>query len=108
MKRRAWSGKSHPHRFVCRGLLSLVQDRNKTLAEFQEKMSRLKEGSRRWRRLLAAKIRKLEKLDRRIRQMEHTLTKLFAELDEAEGVAFAVMGNLTDLRRSCAVLPAAG
>ncbi|MDN5364424.1 MAG: putative transposase, partial [Eubacteriales bacterium] len=96
----AWSGKSHPHRFVCRELLSLVQYRNKTLAEFQEKMSRLKEGSRRWRRLLAAKIRKLKKLDRRIRQMEHTLTKLFAELDEAEGVAFAVVGNLTELRRS--------
>jgi len=86
--------------FVCRELLSMVQYRNKVLAEFQEKMSRLKEGSRRWRKLSRAKARKLRKLDRRIRQMEHALTKLFAELDEAEGVAFAVVGDLTNLRRS--------
>ncbi|ACX52701.1 transposase, IS605 OrfB family [Ammonifex degensii KC4] len=86
--------------FVCRELLSLVQYRNKTIAGFQEKMSCLKEGSRRWKRCLSAKIRKLKKLDRRIRQMEHALTKLFAELDGAEGVTFAVVGDLTDLRRS--------
>lgn len=42
----------------------------------------------------------LKRLDRRIRQMEHALTKLSAKLDEAEGVAFAVVGDLTDLRRS--------
>lgn len=86
--------------FVCRELLSLVQYRNKILADFQEKMSRLKEGSRRWRRCLSTKVRKLKRLDRRIRQMEHALTKLFAELDGAESVAFAVVGDLTDLRRS--------
>ncbi|WP_027718850.1 RNA-guided endonuclease InsQ/TnpB family protein [Desulfovirgula thermocuniculi] len=86
--------------FICREILSQVQYRNKVLAEFQEKMSRLKEGSRRWRRCLSAKARKLKKLDRRIRQMEHALTKLFAELDGAEGVAFSVVGDLTDLRRS--------
>ncbi|RDV82990.1 RNA-guided endonuclease InsQ/TnpB family protein [Ammonifex thiophilus] len=85
--------------FVCRELLSLVQYRNKTIAEFQEKVSRLKEGSRRWRRCLSAKVRVLKRLDHRIRQMEHSLTKLFAELDGAEGVAFAVVGDLTDLRR---------
>ncbi|RDV81256.1 RNA-guided endonuclease InsQ/TnpB family protein [Ammonifex thiophilus] len=86
--------------FVCRELLSLVQYRNKILAEFQEKISRCKEGSRRWKRLQAAKVHRLRRLDRRIRQMEHALTKLFAQLDEAEGVAFAVVGDLTSLRRS--------
>jgi len=86
--------------FVCRELLALVQYRNKITAEFQEKMSRLKEGSRRWRRLLSAKVRTLKKLDRRIRQMEHALTKLLAELDAEESVAFAVVGNLTGLRYS--------
>lgn len=86
--------------FVCRELLSLVQYRNKVLAEFQEKMSRCREGSRRWRRLLAVKVRVLKKLDRRIKRMEHALTKFFAELDGAEGVAFAVLGDLTDIRRS--------
>lgn len=86
--------------FVCRELLAQVQYRNKVLAEFQEKMSRCREGSRRWRRLLAVKVRVLKKLDRRIKRMEHTLTKLFAELDGAEGVAFAVLGDLTDIRRS--------
>jgi putative transposase len=86
--------------FICREILSQMQYRNKTIADFQEKMSRLKKGSRRWRRCLSAKIRRLKKLDRRIRQMEHTLTKLFAQLDKAEGVAFVVVGDLTDLRRS--------
>nr|WP_245574427.1 transposase [Desulfovirgula thermocuniculi] len=86
--------------FLCRELLALVQYRNKVLAEFQEKMSRLKEGSRRWRRCFSAKACRLKKLDRRIRQMEHALTKLFAELDGAEGVAFAVVGDLSGLRRS--------
>jgi len=86
--------------FVCRELLAQVQYRNKAVAEFQEKMSRCKEGSCRWRRCLSAKVFRLKKLNRRIRQMEHALTKLFAELDGAEGVAFVVVGDLTDLRRS--------
>ncbi|MGO0122927.1 RNA-guided endonuclease InsQ/TnpB family protein [Desulfothermobacter acidiphilus] len=90
----------HLDLFVCRELLSLVQYRNKAIAEFQEKMSRLKEGSRRWRRCLSAKACVLKRLDRCIRQMEHALTKSFAELDEAEGVAFAVVGDLNGLRRS--------
>nr|WP_245527940.1 transposase [Ammonifex degensii] len=94
------TSEGHLDLFVCRGLLSLVQYRNKITAEFQEKMSRLKEGSRRWKRCLSAKARALKRLDRRIRQMEHSLTKLFAELDEAEDVAFAVTGDLKDLRRS--------
>lgn len=86
--------------FVCRELLSLLQHRNKIIAKFQEKMSCLKKDSRRWKRLSTAKTRRLRKLNHRIKQMEHALTKLFAELDEAEGVAFAVVGDLNDLRRS--------
>lgn len=86
--------------FVCRMLLSLVQYRNKIIAEFQRKMSRYREGSRRWQKLLTAKLRVLTKLDRRIRQMEHTLTKHLAELDASEGVATAVVGDLKGLRRS--------
>lgn len=86
--------------FICRELLAQVQYRNKVLAELQQKMSRRSKGSRRWRRYLSAKVCKLKKLDCRIRQMEHALTKLFAQVDEAEGVAFAVVGDLTDLRRS--------
>ncbi|ACX52506.1 transposase IS605 OrfB [Ammonifex degensii KC4] len=86
--------------FVCRELLSLVQYRNKIIAGFQEKMGRLKEGSRRWKRCLSAKVRVLKRLDRCIRQMEHTLTKSFAGLDGAEDVAFAVVGNLRGLRCS--------
>ncbi|MGI9951254.1 transposase [Moorellaceae bacterium AZ2] len=86
--------------FVCRELLALVQYRNKITAEFQAKMSRCKEGSRRWRKLLAARLRVLKKLDCRIRQVEHALTKQLAELDASEGVATAVVGDLKDLRRS--------
>lgn len=86
--------------FVCRELLALAQYRNKIMSEFQTKMSRCKEGSRRWKKLLAAKLRVLRKLDRRIRQMEHALTKHLAELDAAEGVALAVVGDLKGLRRS--------
>jgi len=86
--------------FVCRELLALVQYRNKVLAEFHEKMSRCRESSRRWTRLLAAKARRLRKLERRIKQMEHSLTTLFAKLDAGEGVATAAVGDLKDLRRS--------
>ncbi|MEX1385371.1 transposase, partial [Hydrogenibacillus schlegelii] len=86
--------------FVGRELLAQIQYRNKVLAEFQAKLSRLREGSRRFRRLQAAKGRVLEKLDRRIRHMEHALTKALAELDRKEGIAVAVLGDLTGLRRS--------
>lgn len=84
---------------VCRELLSLIQYRNKIIAEFQQKMSHLKEGSRRWRALLKAKRRALKKLDRRIKQQTNALTKLMAELDQAEDITFSVLGDLTDLRR---------
>jgi len=84
---------------VCRELLALEQYRNKKLSEFQEKMSKCKEGSRRWKRLLAAKRRFLKKIDRRIKQFVHSLTKLMAELDRSEGVAWSVLGDLTDVRR---------
>ena len=86
--------------FVCRELLALVQYQNKVTAEFQAKMSRYNEGSRHRKKLLAAEFRVLKKLDRRIRQVEHALTKRLAELDAAEGVALAVVGDLKDLRRS--------
>ncbi|WP_156516527.1 RNA-guided endonuclease InsQ/TnpB family protein, partial [Hydrogenibacillus schlegelii] len=86
--------------FVGRELLAQIQYRNKVLAEFQAKLSRLREGSRRWRRLQTAKARVLKKLDRRIRPMEHALTKALAELDRKEGIAVSVLGDLTGLRRS--------
>lgn len=84
---------------VCRELLSLVQYRNKVIAEFQQKMSRCREGSRRWKGILKAKRSVLRRLDRRIKQMTHALTKLMAELDFAKGVAVSVIGDLTGVRR---------
>ncbi len=86
--------------FVCRELVALVQYRNKALAWFQEALSRCRQGSRRWRRLTQAKAKALRRLDRRVKQVEHALTKLFAELDRAEGVALAVVGDLKGLRDS--------
>lgn len=84
---------------VCRELLSLIQYRNKTIAGFQQKMSRCREGSRRWKALLNAKRETLKKLDRRIKQMTNALTKLMADLDQAEDIAFSVLGDLTGIRR---------
>jgi len=84
---------------VCRELLSLVQYRNKIIAEFQQKMSHLKEGSRKWKVLLNAKRKALKKLDRRIKQMTNALTKLMVEIDEAEDITFSVLGDLTGIRR---------
>lgn len=84
---------------ICRELLALVQYRNKVIAEFQQKMSHLKEGSRRWKVLLVAKRDKLKKLERRIKQLTNALTKLMAELDRAEDITFSVLGDLTDIRR---------
>lgn len=84
---------------VCRELLALEQYRNKKIADFQERMSRCKERSRRWKALLAAKRRFLKKIGRRIRQLTHSLTKFMAELDKSEGVASSVLGDLTNVRR---------
>ncbi|ACA60084.1 transposase, IS605 OrfB [Candidatus Desulforudis audaxviator MP104C] len=84
---------------VCRELLSLIQYRNKVIAEFQQKMSRCKEGSRRWKALLSAKRKALKKLERRIDQLTNALTKLMAGLDQAEDITFSVLGDLTDIRR---------
>lgn len=84
---------------VCRELLSLIQYRNKIIAEFQQKMSRCKEGSRRWKTLLRAKREALKKLNRRIDQLTNALTRFMAELDQAEDITFSVLGDLTDIRR---------
>nr|WP_231115156.1 transposase [Moorella thermoacetica] len=84
---------------VCRELLSLIQYRNKTIAEFQQKISRLKEGSRKWKALLKAKRKELKKLERRIKQLTNAVTKLMAEIDAAENIAVSVLGDLGDLRR---------
>lgn len=84
---------------ICREVLALIQYRNKIIAEFQQKMSRCKEGSRKWRALLAAKRDKLKKLDCRIKQLTNALTKLMSELDHAEDITFSVLGDLTDIRR---------
>lgn len=84
---------------TCQELLALVQYRNKIIAEFQQKMSRCKEGSRRWKALLKAKRRKLKKPERRIKQLTNALTKLMADLDRAEGIGVSVLGDLAGLRR---------
>ncbi|MCL6560682.1 MAG: transposase, partial [Firmicutes bacterium] len=84
---------------VCRELLSLIQYRNKAIAEFQQKMSRCKEGSRKWKALLSAKRKALKKLERQIDHLTNALTKLMAELDQAEDITFSVLGDLTDIRR---------
>lgn len=84
---------------IVRELLSQEQYRNKKLSEFQEKMSRCKEGSRKWKKLLAAKRRFLKRINWRINQLTHSLSKLMAELDKAEGIASSILGDLTDVRR---------
>lgn len=84
---------------ICRELLALIQYRNKIIAEFQQKMSRLKEGSRRWKVLLNAKLKVLKRLERRIDQQVNVLTKLMADLDQTEGIAFSVLGKLTGIRQ---------
>lgn len=48
---------------------------------------------------LSAKRKALKKLERRIDQLTNALTKLMAELDQAEDITFSVLGDLTDLRR---------
>lgn len=77
----------------------MIQHRNKITADFQQKMSRCKEGSCRWKALLSAKREALKKLERRIDQLTNALTKLMAEFDQAEDITFSVLGDLTDIRR---------
>lgn len=84
---------------VCRELLSLIQYRNKIIAEFQQKMSRCKEGSRKCKAILIAKRERLKKLDHRIKQLTNALTRFITELDQAENVAISVLGDLVNIRR---------
>ncbi|MBT9253185.1 MAG: hypothetical protein KM296_05775 [Brockia lithotrophica] len=77
----AWSSASRPDRLLLTRQFPIGADR---LPEFEPIVQ-------------AAKGRILEKLDRRIRHMEHAMTKALAELDRKEGIAVSVLGDLTGL-----------
>ncbi len=85
---------------MCGEILSLVQYRNKVIAEFQSRMSKLKDGSKKMKKLSKAKGRILKKLERRINQLVNSLTKLMGVLDKEENISVSLLGDLTDLRRS--------
>ncbi|MBE3588818.1 MAG: IS200/IS605 family element transposase accessory protein TnpB [Thermoanaerobacteraceae bacterium] len=66
---------------------------NKELGKYQRKLSRLKKGSRRWRKLTRKKRKFLEQMRRRKEHLLHTITARAAEWCFERGVKTLYIGN---------------
>jgi len=72
--------------------------REKLKGEMSTKIDRKKRGSKRLRRLIASKRRKLESLDNQIRDIEHKLTTAAINTLAKRGVGTLAIGDLRDIR----------
>lgn len=75
------------------------QYQNKLKAALAAKQSRLKKGSRRWRKLQLSKRKQLRKLDHQIRDILHKQTTALVSTLHASGVQTVVIGDVRDLRQ---------
>jgi len=80
-------------------LRSLWRLQNKELGEYQRKLSRLKKGSRRWRRLTRKKQRFLEQMRRRKEHLLHTITVQAVGWCFERGVKTLYVGNPLDVTK---------
>ncbi|MCS4044797.1 putative transposase [Salinibacter ruber] len=79
-------------------LRSLRRHHNRTLGNLRSKIDRKEKGSRRWKRLIRAKNRQLQKIRNRIEDFLHkTATRLVNTLHERR-VGSVVVGDLTGIR----------
>ncbi|WP_449241203.1 RNA-guided endonuclease InsQ/TnpB family protein [Desulfoscipio gibsoniae] len=74
-------------------LRSLHRLRNKVLRKFQKAISRTKKGSKRRRKLLAAKYRFLNNIERRIKHTMHTISAIIAKWCLDRNVNTVYIGN---------------
>ena len=73
---------------------------NKVKAHFQRKISNCKKRSRKWKTLIKAKSRVLNKLDNQINDILHKQTTKLVSVLNQEGVKTVAIGDLRDLRQN--------
>ncbi|CAB1129486.1 transposase [Candidatus Hydrogenisulfobacillus filiaventi] len=93
--------------FNGRELRAKRQYQNKIKAALAAKQSRLKKGSRRWRKLQRSKRKQLQKLDHQVRDILHKQTTALVSTLHASGVQTVVIGDVRDLRGRVDYGPAA-
>ncbi|PZA06018.1 RNA-guided endonuclease TnpB family protein [Meiothermus sp. Pnk-1] len=90
-----------------RELRAKRQYQNKIKAALAAKQSRLKKGSRRWRRLGRSKQKQLRKLENQIRDILHKQTTALVSTLHDRGVQTVVIGDVRNLRKRVDYGPAA-
>jgi putative transposase len=90
-----------------RALRAKRQYQNKIKAAQAAKQSRMRKGSRRWRKLQRSKRKQLQKLNHQIRDILHKQTTALVSILHASGVQTVVIGDVRDLRKRVDYGPAA-
>ena len=85
---------------VGRGLRSLIQYRNRRLAEFSRLQSKLKKGSRKARKLRASKAKMLARNDNQIRNLLHHASKQMVDFCVAQGAGKLVVGDCINMSKN--------
>lgn len=83
-----------------RVLRSKRRYQNKVNAYFQRKISKCKKRSRRWKTLIKAKKRVLNKLDNQIKDILHKQTTKLVSILKQEGVKTVAIGDVRNLRQN--------
>jgi len=90
-----------------RELRAKRQYQNKLKARLAAKLSRMRQGSRRWRKLQQSKRKQLRKIDHQIRDILHKQTTALVSTLHERGVQTVVIGDVRDLRKRVDYGPAA-
>ena len=79
-------------------LRSLRRQHNRTLSNLRSEIDRKEKGSRRWKRLIRAKNRQLQKIRNRIEDFLHKVTTRLVKTLHETRVGTVVVGDLTGIR----------
>ncbi len=93
--------------FNGRALRAKRQYQNQLKAQLAAKQSRMRKGSRRWRKLQRSRRKQLRKLDNQVRDILHKQTTALVSTLRDRGVQTVVMGDVRDLRKRVDYGPAA-
>lgn len=85
---------------VGRGLRSLIQYRNKKVAEISKKLSKLKNGSRRARKLRVTKAKILARNDNQIRNLLHHASKQMIDFCVKQEAGKLVVGDCINMSKN--------
>jgi putative transposase len=85
---------------VGRGLRSLIQYRNKKLADFSRILSKLKKGSRRARKIRVSKARMLARNDNQVRNLLHHASKQMIDFCVEQEAGKLVVGDCINMSKN--------